>query len=375
MVALAVGNEIFRRHQAPIAVIPAPEVSAPSTGLAAHPGAIRVSPVRRRVVVVGLGSIGRRHTRLLAERPDLDVEVCEPAADALANARSELGQLTLHPNFETALATRPDLVVIATPHDLHARQGIAAMRAGSHVFCEKPLCVDRDEAARVVACARETGCQLGVGFQLHFHPGVLRVRELLRAGVIGNIAHLHMRVGSYITLRNSSSRYQQSLPGSLLLDYAHQPDLVFWLLGLLPAGITLTAVQAGDLPLTSQPNVLALTLDYDRPLLATVHLNYLQMPQRHEWEIVGDKGWIVMDADRGEIRLGLRATESETVETVAVDRDETYRREHQAFIDCLDGLCPPESSVEFAARSVELFALAMRSLRERRRIACEWHAY
>jgi predicted dehydrogenase len=327
------------------------------------------------VLVVGLGSIGRRHARLLAGRPDLSVAVCEPAAEAVAKARDEVGPLSLHASFESALETRPDLVVIATPHDLHARQAVAAMHAGAHVLCEKPLCVDRAEAERMIACARRTGRQLGVGFQLHFHPGVLRVRELIRAGVIGTIAHLHMRVGSYITLRNSSSRYQQALPGSLLLDYAHQPDLVIWLLGLLPAGVTLAAVQAGDLPLSSRPNVLALTLDYERPLLATVHLNYLQMPQRHEWEIVGDKGWIVLDADRGTIRLGLRATESETIETVPVDRDETYRREHQAFIDCLDGLGPPESTGEVAARSVELFAMAMTSLRERRRVACEWHGY
>lgn len=334
-----------------------------------------MSAVRRRVVVVGLGSIGRRHARLLAERPDLDVEVCEPAAEAVAKARAELGPLPLHVSFASALSSRPDLVVIATPHDLHAQQAFAAMRAGAHVFCEKPLCVDRAEAGRMIAGARETGRQLGVGFQLHFHPGALRVRELIRAGIIGEVAHLHMRVGSYITLRNSSSRYQQSLPGSLLLDYAHQPDLAIWLLGQLPAGVTLAAVQAGGLPLSSRPNVLALTLDYDRPLLATIHLNYVQMPQRHEWEIVGDKGWIVMDADRGTIRLGLRATEAETVETVAVDRDEPYRREHQAFLDCLDGLGPPESTGEVAARSVELFAMAMTSLRERRRVECEWHAY
>jgi predicted dehydrogenase len=101
----------------------------------------------------------------------------------------------------------------------------------------------------------------------------------------------------------------------------------------------------------------------------------MQMPQRHEWEIVGDKGWIVMDADRGTIRIGLRETESESVETLGIDRDDTYRREHQAFIDCLDGLGSPESTGEFAARSVELFAMAMRSMRERRRVACEWHEY
>ena len=329
----------------------------------------------RHLVVVGLGSIGRRHARLLAERSDLQVEGCECAAGAQVKARAEMPGLVIHPNMEAALAARPDVVVIATPHDLHAAQSLAAMRAGSHVLCEKPLCVDRNQAAQMIACARDMNRHLGVGFQFHFHPGIMRLRELIRQGAIGEVVHVHGRIGSFITLRNSASRYQQTMKGALLLDYAHQPDLIFWLLGLLPAGVTLTGLEAPNLPLSSNPNVMALSLDYDRPLLATVHLNYLQMPQRHEWEIVGDRGWIVMDADRGTLRIGRRDSESESTETVAVDRDLTYRREHQAFIDCLDGLSGPESSGEAAARSVELFTMAMQSWDEQRRIPCKWRVY
>jgi len=106
-----------------------------------------------------------------------------------------------------------------------------------------------------------------------------------------------------------------------LLDYSHQPDLLFWLLDELPQGVSLVGLQGGSLPLTSNPNVLALILDYGRRKLATVHLNYVQMPQRHEWEIVGDKGWILINPDQGTLRPGLRATETETVETFPVDPD------------------------------------------------------
>lgn len=348
-----------------------PSALAASASFPGH----RLSPVRRRIVVVGLGSIGRRHARLLAMRPDVTVEICDPAPEALAKARADLGDVAVHADFAAVLRSRPHAVVIATPHDLHAKQATAAMQAGVDVLCEKPLCMTGDEARTIIARTRQTGRTLAVGFQLHFHPGLLRVRELIEAGVIGKVAHLHVRVGSFITLRNSASRYQHSLRGALLLDYSHQPDLIIWLLGELPAGVTLTGLKAGGMPLTSEPNVMAMTLDYDRPLLATVHLNYLQMPQRHEWEIVGDKGWLLLDADRGTLRIGLRESETERLETIAADRDEAYRREHQAFMDCLDGQRDPESAGLAAARTVELFEMAMTSLAEGRRVVCQWRGF
>src|SRR6266508_1766765 len=93
----------------------------------------------RRVIVVGVGSIGRRHVRLLLERPDIAVEIVESNPTALTAARQEFGELTAHPGYQSALETTPDVVWIATPTALHAEQAIAALSAGAHVFCEKPM--------------------------------------------------------------------------------------------------------------------------------------------------------------------------------------------------------------------------------------------
>jgi predicted dehydrogenase len=330
---------------------------------------------RRRILVVGLGSIGKRHARLLAARGDLDVHLCEPSATVLAGAKAELGELPAHGSLEEGLAARPEMVLIATPHHLHAAQSIASFKAGAHVLCEKPICVDAGEARQMIQAASEHKKTLCVGFHLHFQDGIRRVKEIIDSGMIGQVAHIHCRVGSLITLRNSLSRYQEKFKGALVLDYAHQPDLLLWLLGDLPAGVTMTGLQAGSLPHTSNPNVLALTLDYKRPVLATVHLNYIQMPQRHEYEVVGDKGWVLFDIDSGLIRIGLRETEKETQERVTTERDHAYRAEHEAFIQAVDGKRLPESPGDAAARSVELFNMAMRSWESGVRVACEWERY
>ena len=80
------------------------------------------------------------------------------------------------------LATRPDLVCIATYSDSHATLAIAALEAGAHVFVEKPLATSLAEAQRVVAKAQDTGRKLVVGYILRHHPSwqclIAQAREL-----------------------------------------------------------------------------------------------------------------------------------------------------------------------------------------------------
>ncbi len=85
---------------------------------------------RRRIIVVGLGSIGRRHARLLNARGDLAVELCEPEPANLELAYAEVGRLPTYRTYDEALRTRPEMVVIATPHDLHCAADGAGVGAG-----------------------------------------------------------------------------------------------------------------------------------------------------------------------------------------------------------------------------------------------------
>jgi predicted dehydrogenase len=329
----------------------------------------------RRVIVVGLGSIGRRHARLLNARGDLAVELCEPAAANLELAYAEVGRLPTYTAYDAALRTRPELMVIATPHDLHRSQTVPALEQGIHVLCEKPMS-DRLEDARAMLAAadrarRQSGAVLSIGFMLHFHPLLARLKQIVEDGTLGTVLHVHYSVGSYITLVNSRSRYQAGLEGALLLDYAHQPDFIYWLLGEKPIGVTMSAVQGGEFEHTSMPNVLTLTCDYARPLLTTIHLNYAQMPQRGACEVIGDRGWALAEIEKQTLRIGLRADSSEREERIPADRDDLYRAEHQAFLDAVAGRREPSSPASEAIVSMEIADAALRSWRAGRRVEME----
>ena len=322
----------------------------------------------RRIVVVGCVSIGQWHARLLAQRPHLRVELCDPNAESLTEAAAVAGEPTSYRDFNEMLGTQPEMVVIATPHALHAGQTIAALDAGIHVLCEKPMSDSLADAERMVAAAASGHPVLDFGFTLHFHPGLRRLKQLVTSGELGAVLHVHCRIGTYITLVCSRSRHQADLEGALLFDYVHQPDILNWLLEVEPSGVYMTAVYGGDLPLRSNPNVVDLALDYETPLAATIHLNYVQMPQRHEYEIVGDRAWAILDMETNCLRVGRREEQVETSERIEVERDRLFEAEHQAFLDAVDGRRRPESPATNAIVSMRIVDAALRSWRQSQRV-------
>jgi UDP-N-acetylglucosamine 3-dehydrogenase len=326
--------------------------------------------VKQRIVVVGAGSIGMRHGRLLTGRDSLSVEFCDPDPVALNRAFKEIGTLPGHNSFEKMLDSKPDMVLVASPHELHTDQTIRALKAGAHVLCEKPM-ADRLETARqVMETAGSIDRVLVYGFSNHFHPGVLKSREIINSGQLGEILYVHFHVGTYGTLVNSRSRYQADTEAALLMDYVHQPDLLYWMLGKNPVGVYATGGFGGNMELKSNPNSMTMLLDYGGPLTASIHLNYIQYPDRYHFEILGDNGWIYYDLINNLLFLGDRNKEKLSRKEIVFERDVLYEEEHQAFFDAIAGKRPPESSAEDAMQSMIVLEAAIQSWKMRKRVEC-----
>lgn len=132
-----------------------------------------------KVLIVGLGSMGLSHA--LAHHK---LEGSQITGLVNRSTRPLPEELQAYPFFNTldaGLATKPDLVVIATYSDSHADYAVQAMQAGAHVFVEKPLATTVADAQRVVDCARATGRKLVVGYILRHHPSWMKLIEEARA--------------------------------------------------------------------------------------------------------------------------------------------------------------------------------------------------
>ncbi len=133
-----------------------------------------------RVLVAGLGNMGRSHALAWAGQPGAELVGLVNRSPALLPP--ELAGAPQYRDFHQALADlRPDLVVVATYSDSHAEYAIAAMQAGAHVFVEKPLATTVADARRVVEVAQDTGRKLVVGYILRHHPSWQRLIAEARA--------------------------------------------------------------------------------------------------------------------------------------------------------------------------------------------------
>ncbi len=294
--------------------------------------------------LAGVGSIGRRHLRLLLERGDIDVCVAEPSDASWSRAAGECGAVERFHSLEDALdAGRPDAVVIATPHGMHAAMAVQALRAGAHVFCEKPMSDSLEDCVKMLRAAEQSDRVFSVGFMFHFDPFVQKVKALIDGGRIGRVVHWSSRFATYNTLLCSVTRHQAHTPYALIMDCIHDTDLLCWLTGRVPDRVFSSAIRAGELELSSPQNIIDCVYRWDSgDLAASTHFNYVQHPQVHTLEIAGDRGYIQGDFMAPSITIGCI---DGTIERIPMSRnfDDVYRAEWDHFVRAVRGEAAPEN--------------------------------
>lgn len=152
------------------------------------------------VGIAGLGRTGwNNHANAFAHLPGQFrvVAVCDPDPERQAEA-IERFDCFAYASYEELVADKAvELMVVATPSNLHAEQSIAAMRAGQHVIVEKPMASDLAGADAMLAVAKETGRILTVHQNLRYAADLVKVREVIASGVLGRIIEVRIHNGGF----------------------------------------------------------------------------------------------------------------------------------------------------------------------------------
>jgi UDP-N-acetyl-2-amino-2-deoxyglucuronate dehydrogenase len=192
---------------------------------------------KTRVGLVGCGKVAHIHGAALRGIAEAElVAVCDAQPERAAAFAAQYGGNPFSDVATLLREGRPEAVLIATPHPLHAAPAIAAADAGAHVLVEKPLAANLADCDAMIAAAHKHGVRLGVISQRRFYEPVLRMKQAIDAGKLGRSA-----LGVFIMYSWREPSYYQSDPwrgqwaseggGVLVNQSPHQLDLLQWFMG------------------------------------------------------------------------------------------------------------------------------------------------
>ena len=304
------------------------------------------------VLLVGSGSIGQRHMRNLRTLGIQRLAACDPDPDRLAPVVAELG-IQSFADFEQAIAaTKPDLVFVCTPPIFHVPQALQAVRAGAHVFIEKPLSHALEGVDELITAAEARQRVVQVGYNLRFHLGLQKVKQLVEDGTIGQILWARVEVGQYLPDWRPWQDYRQSytahraLGGGIILDASHELDYTIWLLGR-PTEVMCMAGKVSDLEVDVEDCATVL-LRFASGAHADVHMDFVQRGYVRSCKLAGEQGTIIWNYPAHQVQV-YRA-ETDSWETMAYDFDsnDMYVAEVRHFLDCVDQAVIPLTDLKQA---------------------------
>ena len=285
------------------------------------------------------GVISTGHiARVFAEgvRPSTSEQVVAVASRDAARAAAfaaEMGLPRSYGSYAELLADPEiDAVYIATPNSRHAEDTLAAVRAGKHALCEKPIGVSAAEATAMFEAARAAGVWLMEAFMYRFHPRTLQAQELLRAGTIGTVQLVRASFGFNLT-NPANVRLSADLAGGALMDVGcYCVNFARMALGERPVRATATARWADS----GVDETLAGTLEYASGALAQVACS-LATSFNQTAEVIGTDGVIEVEqafnlrpTRSGRMRVQ-RGRDSSEVEERTFEPVNQYQLEAEGF--------------------------------------------
>jgi len=313
------------------------------------------------IAVIGSGYWGKNLVRNFHQLGALKI-ICDKNETTVNQLKRQYTDIEACSDLEEVLC-HEDIraVVVATPAETHFEVVHKALSAGKHVFVEKPLALTENEGQKLVKLADRNGLILMVGHILHYHPAVIKLKELINAGELGKIQYLYSNRLNIGKIRNEEN---------ILWSFApHDISVILMLLGEMPESVYATG---GSYLQRKIPDTTLTTMDFPSGVKAHIFVSWLHPYKEQKLVVVGDKKMAVFD-DVGEKKLFLYphridwldripVASKEAAEVVSVHMEEPLKLECRHFLECIENKQQPRTDGQEGLRVLKILHASQKSL-------------
>jgi predicted dehydrogenase len=319
---------------------------------------------RHRVLVVGAGSIGERHLRCFAAGGRAELALCDvdPRVRQAVAERCAVGEV--FDRLETALAARPEVVVIATPAHLHVPMAAAAVEAGAHVLVEKPLGTSNEGVDELARLVERRGATAAVAYVYRCHPALAAMRAALAGGRFGKPVEIVTNSGQHFPLYRPAYRdiyYRDRATGGGAVQDAltHALDAAGWLVGPIDRLVAdLDHQVLAGVDVEDTVHVVA----RHGGVMGCYSLNQHQAPNEATITVVCTDGTARFEYHQNRWRWMREPGGEWTDEDFGpLARDELFVRQAAAMLDAVEGKTPPVCTLAEARHTLSVNLAILRS--------------
>ncbi|GAA1844444.1 Gfo/Idh/MocA family protein [Asanoa iriomotensis] len=288
------------------------------------------------VAVVGTGRIARVHAEAYRQVAGARLTTCTDPNQAAAEAFAKDYGLTIADDLDAVLTDDSvDAVLLASPNALHADQTIQALRAGKHVFCQKPISLTLADADRVVEAAANSDRILQHGFMLRFTPPLPNLKHRIAGGELGE--PIAARAAVFGWEPTNDWFYDPAQGGGVILDtLVHFGDLVQWLFG--PATTVYTAGGAYVLEGAKRyrsPDNATVTVTHETGVVTSMYVTWTAGHGNFTIETYGSGGGAAVDLVHAQAMRTFEKSGGWAYPDLVWEYG--YRGEQQYFADRING--------------------------------------
>ena len=288
-----------------------------------------------RIALLGCGYWGKNLARNFNNLAALKL-VCDPAQAGREIAKEKVPGVAISCEFEDAIYSNDiDAVVIATPAESHFELAVTALKAGKDVFVEKPMALNVKDGLEMQSLANENGRILMVGHLLEYHSAVLRLRELIGGGELGNLNYIYSNRLNFGKIRTKENALWSFAP--------HDIAVILRLFNEMPCEVSCVA---GNYITSGVADVTVSNLKFRSGRRAHIFVSWLNPYKEQKLVVVGEKKMAVFNDSEPKDKLVLYNNSIDYkknqpvllkngYERVYLPEDEPLRNECEHFLDCI----------------------------------------
>ena len=332
-------------------------------------------PVDFHLLIVGSGSVGKRHARNFSSL-GCRISCMDPRADRNAELAAETPIVSAFTSYEEALANgKFDGVAICSPPHVHVDQTKACLKIKLPVLLEKPVCPSLADARSLAEAVKRENVPVLLGYSWRWWPPLVRVRALLEERAIGPMRHVRFVMSAHLADWHPWERYQdffmaqKELGGGALLDESHWIDLACWMFGE-PETVSARIEKLSNLEIETDDNV-DILLKYPNGLRVSLHLDLYGRPHEKSITFVGETGSIRWSAEPNQVAVGRGITDWDPIESFDCERNDMFMAVARDFLNVLAGGAADYCNLNDGLRVLRVIEAARKSSLEGRVVSLD----